>query len=70
MDSFVELFHNQIDPAIVCASSFCPNSGVDDILEDAEDQLLEEHEDNIEAMTTDPPKTTTPPPPPPKPLPR
>ena len=80
MEGFVAVFHEQLDPAVVCASSFCPNTGVDEILEAAEDDVFEAvdieildnrivQEDEITTIppTTVPPKTTTPPP---KPLPR
>jgi len=68
--SFVEVFHEHLDPALVCASSFCANSRVDFVLEDAEERIREKEA----PKTTEPPTTTepttTPPPPPPKPLPR
>merc|ERR1712136_617771 len=38
--AFTDVFSDQVDPALLCASGFCTNSTVDAILEAADDKLL------------------------------
>lgn len=64
--NLVEIFHEHMDPALACASSFCPNARADFLLEEKEDEVMEEEKEN----TKDPSTTEAPTTPPPPPLPR